>query len=87
MFNLLPFTFVFSLLLWAAVLYIFVGCAQLILFERIAKRENPNVRNYSTMSEDQKKSVKKIGWKIARGLFALIALALIDHYLVRGQTS
>ena len=85
MFNLLPLTFVFSLLLWASVLYIFVGCAQLLIFERIAKRENPNVRNYSTMSDDQKKNVRKIGWKIARGLVTLIALALLDHYLTTGK--
>lgn len=55
------------------------------MFEQIAKRENPNVRNYSTMSEDQKKNVRKIGWKIARGLIVLIALALIDHYFMRGK--
>ncbi len=85
MFNLLPLTFVFSLLLWASVLYILVGCGQLIMFEKIAKRENPAVRNYSTMSEEQKKSVKKIGWKIARGLIALMALALLDYYLVSGK--
>ena len=66
-------------------IYIFVGCAQLLMFERIAKRENSNVRNYTAMSEDQKKSVRKIGWKIARGLAALIALAFLDHYLIGGK--
>lgn len=85
MFNLLPLTFVFSILLWASVLYVFAGCAQLLIFEQVAKRANPNVKNYQTMSQEQQTSVKKIGWKIFRGLVALIALAILDYYFARGN--
>ncbi len=82
MFNYLPVTFIFSLLLWAAVFYIFVGCFQLIVFDKVVKRENPNIHNYRSMSDDQKKNIKKIGWKIVRGLVALLALAFIDHNFI-----
>lgn len=85
MFNHLPLTFLFSLLLWLSVLYIFVACGQLLIFERIVKRENPNVQNYSSMSEEQKMNVRKIIWKIARGLMALMALAVWDHYFISGK--
>ena len=85
MFNLLPLTFVFSILLWASVLYIFAGCAQLLIFEQVAKRANPNVRNYRTMTIEQQATVVKIGWKIVRGLVALIALAVLDYYFGRGN--
>ena len=63
-----------------------MGCVQLLMFERIAKKENPSVKNYSTMSEEQKKSVKKIGWKIAKGLLVLVGLAFLDHFFVRGNS-
>jgi hypothetical protein len=82
MFAFLPITFIFSLLLWGSVLFTLMGCAQLILFERIIKSENGSTLSYKDMTSSQKKGLKKIGLKVAIGLISLIFLAVVDHFLI-----
>lgn len=82
MFTTLPVTMLYSILLWAAILYTLMGCAQLILFDMSAKRENPKARKYSQMSEANKRGIRRSAIKITFGLLSLIALAIADRFII-----
>lgn len=82
MFQTLPVTMVFSVLLWASVIYIIIGCMQLLLFEKIAKKEDPSANTYKKMSPKNKRAIRTAIIKIGLGLLALIILAVIDKFLI-----
>jgi archaellum biogenesis protein FlaJ (TadC family) len=82
MFNALPVTMTFTVLLWASVIYILIGCMQLILFDSIAKKEDPSANTYSKMSPKNKKAIRKAFIKVMIGLLTLIILAVIDKFVL-----
>jgi archaellum biogenesis protein FlaJ (TadC family) len=82
MFNTLPITMVFSVLLWASMIYTIMGCVQLILFDTMAKKEDPKATSYKKMSPKNKKGIRKAFIKIFLGMLSLITLALIDKILL-----
>ena len=82
MFKTLPVTMVFSVLLWASVIYTILGCMQLLLFDSIAKKEDPSANTYSKMSPKNKRAIRTAFMKVGVGLLALIILAIIDKFVI-----
>lgn len=82
MFNTLPITMVFSIALWASAIYTIMACVQLLLFDSMAKKEDPKATTYKQMSPKNKKGIRRAFIKIFFGLSTLIALAIIDKLLL-----
>ena len=73
MFAKLPLQFVFTLLIWASVLYTLTSCVQIIFLDRIIKKE---FRGQPT--DEHKKSIKRIYIRMFIGLGTLILLAVLN---------
>ena len=82
MFADLPLRLFDSFILTASALYTLVAYIQLVLFERMVKRDFPHASSFKTMSEANRNGFKKVAWKIIRGLIVFLAAILIKHYLL-----
>jgi hypothetical protein len=79
MISMLPIKMLFSLVIWATVIYTVTGCIQLMLFEAQVKKEDPSFKNYFNMSAKHKEMMKKPLFKILRGAGMLLILAAIKN--------
>ena len=79
MISMIPIKMLFSLIIWVTVIYTATGGLQLILFESMAKKEDPKARTYSKMSPKNQAAIRKALFKILRGSIALILLAFIKN--------
>lgn len=82
MFKTLPLTMLFSLLLWASVIYTIIGCMQILLFDSMAKKEDPSANTYKKMSPKNKRAIRTAFIKVGVGLLTLIILAIVDKFLI-----
>lgn len=69
-----------SFLLMASLMSIVVAYVQLFLFERMLKRDYTNASTFKTMSDENKQTIKKICWKIARGVIVFIVVVVFQYY-------
>jgi hypothetical protein len=85
MFADLPFKLLASFIITASVLYTVVAYIQLVLFERMVKRDYPQASSFKTMSQANKNGFKKVGWKILRGAIACLVTVWVKHYWLSGK--
>lgn len=84
MYNRLPIEIIFSFFFWASMIFTITSSFQLIILERLIKRQNPSQVSYSKMTPEDKKSVHKLLIKIAIGLGILVSLMLIRKFFFKG---
>lgn len=80
MFNKLPLEMFFSALIWVVLIFTIVSCFQLILLEKIIKRDDPYHSVYSKMTLENKKKIHKHLLKMIIGIIMMGLLVLIDKY-------
>lgn len=80
MFNKLPLEMFFSALIWVVLVFTIIACLQLILLEKIIKREDPHRSTYSKMSSNNKKKIHKQLIKMVIGIIMMGVLVFLDKY-------
>ena len=80
MFNKLPLEMFFSALIWVALIFTIVSSFQLVMLERLIKKEDPHRSTYSKMTPENKKGIHKQLLKMIVGIAFLGLLVLIDKY-------
>ena len=80
MFNRLPLEMLFSGLIWVVLIFTIFSCFQLIVFEKIIKRDYPHHFTYSQMSSENKQKIHKYLLKMIIGILLMGLLVIIDKY-------
>lgn len=68
MFNRLPVEMFFSGLIWVVFIFTIVSSLQLVLLERLIKKDDPDHSTYTKMSPENKKKIHKQLLKMIIGI-------------------
>lgn len=80
MFNKLPLEMFFSALIWVVLIFTLVSSFQIVLLERLIKKDDPHRSTYSKMTPENKKRIHKQLLKMIIGILMLGLLVIIDKY-------
>lgn len=80
MFNKLPLEMFFSALIWIVLIFTIVSSLQIILLEKLIKKDDPYRSTYSTMSPENKKKIHRKLLKMIIGILLMGILVFIDKY-------
>ena len=80
MFNRLPLEMFFSGLIWVVLIFTIFSCFQLIVLEKLIKKDDPHHLTYSKMSDENKKKIHKYLLKMIMGILLMGLLVIIDKY-------
>ncbi len=80
MFNRLPLEMFFSGLIWVVLIFTIFSCFQLILLEKLIKKDDPHHSTYSKMSKSNKMKIHKQLLKMIVGILMMGLLIFIDKY-------
>lgn len=80
MFNKLPIEMFFSALIWVVLIFTLVSSFQLVVLERLIKRDDPHHSTYSKMTPENKKKIHKQLLKMIIGIAMMGLLVVIDKY-------
>ena len=70
----------FSALIWVVLIFTIASSFQLVLFERLIKRDDPHRSTYSKMTSENKKKIHKHLIKMIIGIVMMGLLVFIDKY-------
>lgn len=80
MFNKLPLEMFFSALIWIVLIFTIVSSFQLVILERIIKKDDPHRSTYSKMTPENKKKIHKQLLKMILGITMMGLLVVIDKH-------
>ena len=80
MFNKLPLEMFFSALIWIVLIFTIVSSFQLVILERLIKKDDPYRSTYSKMTPENKKKIHKQLLKMILGITMMGLLIVIDKH-------
>jgi hypothetical protein len=80
MFNKLPLERFFSALIWIVLIFTIVSSFQLIILERLIKKDDPYRSTYSKMTPENKKKIHTQLLKMILGIAMMGLLVVIDKH-------
>lgn len=80
MFNKLPLEMFFSALIWIVLIFTIVSSFQLVILERLIKKDDPYRSTYSKMTPENKNKIHKQLLKMILGIAMMGLLIVIDKH-------